>query len=368
VKRSSLSLLIGIFISLVLFWLMQTMITNNQQPMKISQSLQMTEFIKLKKLEKKVEKKRKLPEEQPAPPPPPSAAPEKPTEAQALPEMAIPDLAMPEPEVLTNSDVQLAEAPKPLPQVIEAPKIRSTQKAVVKKKIKKKVKKSPKKVKKKIKPTPKKTRKKSKPIKKVKKKTKLKKVSKKTKRTKKDRKKSKQAKKDRKKSKSKRTKKDRKKSKRIQKNKKKSKSKRSRRDEMMAELRAIKNSMKKVKQIKRKKSKSAAKKKAKNQRKNSKSNASKGVKGGNSAAKVLSRARPKYPRRARRNGQQGWVRVRFVVTPNGRVSGATVVGSKPSGVFNSAALSAIRRFRFKPKKVNGRAVSQRMTQTIHFKL
>ncbi|MCK4494198.1 MAG: hypothetical protein KAU26_09090, partial [Methylococcales bacterium] len=92
---------------------MQAMIINNQQPMKTSKSLQMTEFIKLKKLEEKVEKKPKPPEEllAPPPPPPPEVL-QKPLEQQVVPEMEIPELAMAEPEVMTNTDVKLVEVKK----------------------------------------------------------------------------------------------------------------------------------------------------------------------------------------------------------------------------------------------------------------
>ena len=56
-----LSIFSGIIISLALFWLMQTMISNNQQGFEKTENLQMTEFVRLKretKLQTKDRKKR----------------------------------------------------------------------------------------------------------------------------------------------------------------------------------------------------------------------------------------------------------------------------------------------------------------------
>ncbi|MDQ7090156.1 MAG: hypothetical protein Q9M50_05855 [Methylococcales bacterium] len=72
----------------------------------------MTEFVKLKKLDKDVESKRELPEEEPPPPPPPEESQQKPIEQKIIPEMEIPELSIPEPDLLTNSDIQLAVVKK----------------------------------------------------------------------------------------------------------------------------------------------------------------------------------------------------------------------------------------------------------------
>jgi len=44
------------------------------------------------------------------------------------------------------------------------------------------------------------------------------------------------------------------------------------------------------------------------------------------------------------------------------------VQSKPSSVFNSAALKAIKRWKFKPHIIEGQAYEQRASQTLEFKL
>ena len=83
---------------------------------------------------------------------------------------------------------------------------------------------------------------------------------------------------------------------------------------------------------------------------------------------MLSRPKPDYPRKALRNREEGWVKVSFTVTAQGTVSDPKVVAAKPRRVFDSAALKAIRKWRFKPKKVGGRPVQTKATQLIEFNL
>ena len=80
------------------------------------------------------------------------------------------------------------------------------------------------------------------------------------------------------------------------------------------------------------------------------------------------RINPQYPRNELLAGVEGWVKVRFTVEPDGSVSSPKVVESKPPRVFDSSALRAIKKWKFKPKVVNGIAVSQDGTQIIEFKL
>jgi protein TonB len=73
VKIILLSIFSGIIISLALFWLMQTMISNNQQGFEKTENLQMTEFVRLKRETKLQTKDRKVPDVPPPenrPPPP----------------------------------------------------------------------------------------------------------------------------------------------------------------------------------------------------------------------------------------------------------------------------------------------------------
>lgn len=77
---------------------------------------------------------------------------------------------------------------------------------------------------------------------------------------------------------------------------------------------------------------------------------------------------PTYPMRASRRRIQGWVKVEFTITKEGTVKDAIVVASKPSSIFNSAALKAIKRWKFKPHIIAGEAYEQRAVQTLEFKL
>ena len=90
--------------------------------------------------------------------------------------------------------------------------------------------------------------------------------------------------------------------------------------------------------------------------------------GGNSQVIPLVRINPQYPRNELLAGVEGWVKVRFTVEADGAVSSPKVVASKPPRVFDSSALRAIKKWKFKPKVVNGIAVSQDGTQIIEFKL
>lgn len=69
------------------------------------------------------------------------------------------------------------------------------------------------------------------------------------------------------------------------------------------------------------------------------------------------RVQPTYPVRAAQRGIEGYVVVEFDVGPQGAVSNARVVDHAPSSIFDSAALEAIKRFRYKPEVSGGRPVT-----------
>jgi len=80
------------------------------------------------------------------------------------------------------------------------------------------------------------------------------------------------------------------------------------------------------------------------------------------------RIEPRYPRDALLRGLEGWVRVEFTITPEGGVQDAFVVESDPQRVFDRAAVQAVLRWKFRPRFVDGEAVSRRAVQVIDFKL
>ena len=75
-----------------------------------------------------------------------------------------------------------------------------------------------------------------------------------------------------------------------------------------------------------------------------------------------------YPEAARSQGIQGAVVVRYTVTAEGRVANAQVVSAEPAGVFEQAALVAVKGWRFRPGRVKGvESEFTGMVSTIEFK-
>jgi protein TonB len=65
---------------------------------------------------------------------------------------------------------------------------------------------------------------------------------------------------------------------------------------------------------------------------------------------------PAYPRRAAQRGLEGYVVVEFTVTSLGTVTNPIVLEAEPPGVFDKAALDAVKKFKYKPQIVEGQAV------------
>jgi len=82
----------------------------------------------------------------------------------------------------------------------------------------------------------------------------------------------------------------------------------------------------------------------------------------------LVRIAPRYPMRAANRRIEGWVKVQFTITKEGTVTDAIVVDSEPKNTFDRAALSAIKRWKFKAKIIEGMAFEQRAEQLLEFKL
>jgi protein TonB len=80
------------------------------------------------------------------------------------------------------------------------------------------------------------------------------------------------------------------------------------------------------------------------------------------------RISPQYPRQALLNGTEGWVRIEFIITPDGRVADPVVVDASPRGIFDRAAIQAILRWKFRPRYVDGQAITRRASQIIDFQL
>ncbi|MHB8679204.1 MAG: energy transducer TonB [Rudaea sp.] len=85
-------------------------------------------------------------------------------------------------------------------------------------------------------------------------------------------------------------------------------------------------------------------------------------------AQLLKSVAPSYPPEAFRSRRQGWVEVQFTITADGKVTNAKVTNAQPSRIFDQAALEAVRRWTFKPRMVDGKAVEEQATRRIEFKL
>jgi protein TonB len=82
----------------------------------------------------------------------------------------------------------------------------------------------------------------------------------------------------------------------------------------------------------------------------------------------LVRIPPRYPRMASRRGIEGIVTVSFTITKDGQVRDPMVISAEPENIFDSAALKAILKWKFKPKVVDGEPFERQATQEIEFKL
>jgi protein TonB len=72
----------------------------------------------------------------------------------------------------------------------------------------------------------------------------------------------------------------------------------------------------------------------------------------------LVRVNAQYPSRAQARGVEGWVHVRFTVTPLGTTSDVEIVDADPRGYFEAAAKNAVQKYRYKPRFEDGQAVDR----------
>lgn len=86
------------------------------------------------------------------------------------------------------------------------------------------------------------------------------------------------------------------------------------------------------------------------------------------SAQVVNAAAPDYPIDAARNHTSGYATVEFTVNPDGSVSGAHVISSQPTRAFNSAAIQAVSRSKFRPALKDGQPVSSTLQRRIDFNL
>ncbi|MEG3193852.1 energy transducer TonB [Lysobacter sp. D1-1-M9] len=66
------------------------------------------------------------------------------------------------------------------------------------------------------------------------------------------------------------------------------------------------------------------------------------------ALEPIKRVEPRYPPEAARSGVEGFVEVEFTVDAEGKVESVSVVNARPSRTFESAAVSAVKKWTFAP--------------------
>jgi protein TonB len=75
---------------------------------------------------------------------------------------------------------------------------------------------------------------------------------------------------------------------------------------------------------------------------------------------------PQFPDLARQRGIDGWVDLQFLVGTDGGVSDVKIVGAQPAGIFEQAALEALRHWHYQPVTRSGHVVSQRARVRLRF--
>ncbi|EWH11426.1 TonB family protein [Catenovulum agarivorans DS-2] len=68
---------------------------------------------------------------------------------------------------------------------------------------------------------------------------------------------------------------------------------------------------------------------------------------------LIKRVQPKYPKSAAKSGVQGWVKMSFDISKDGKPVNIVVIESMPNQVFDKAATDALSQWFYQPKVVNG---------------
>jgi protein TonB len=78
----------------------------------------------------------------------------------------------------------------------------------------------------------------------------------------------------------------------------------------------------------------------------------------NGDALAIVRVLPRYPSRALSRGIEGWVLLEFTINALGQAVDLQVIEADPKGMFDRAAVTAIQKWKYRPKMQDGRAASR----------
>ncbi|SNY51784.1 outer membrane transport energization protein TonB [Arsukibacterium tuosuense] len=76
------------------------------------------------------------------------------------------------------------------------------------------------------------------------------------------------------------------------------------------------------------------------------------------------RVEPRFPVEALRDGISGWVKLRFSIDESGSVTDVEVLQAEPRGVFDREAARALRRWKYQPQVIDGKAIRQTNLQVV----
>lgn len=80
------------------------------------------------------------------------------------------------------------------------------------------------------------------------------------------------------------------------------------------------------------------------------------------------RVPPQYPMRAAERGIEGWVLLEFTITTSGTVRNPVVIDADPPRIFDRAAKRAIKKWKYRPRVIDGVAVERKETNKLTFEL
>ena len=75
-------------------------------------------------------------------------------------------------------------------------------------------------------------------------------------------------------------------------------------------------------------------------------------------ATPIVRIEPQYPIAAARDGKEGWVQLSFTINALGGVEDVKIIKAEPKRLFNKEAKRALKKWKYKPKIVDGKALRQ----------
>jgi periplasmic protein TonB len=80
----------------------------------------------------------------------------------------------------------------------------------------------------------------------------------------------------------------------------------------------------------------------------------------------IKKENPKYPEKAREQRIQGLVVLQVIVSPEGSITGLTLVSGDP--LLTPAAIKAVKKWKYKPYLLNGQPVEVETTVQVNFTL